>query len=62
MRGIRLIAGVLLLLMGLLWAAQGAGLILWPASSFMLQQGQWIWIGGVVALAGLALLLTARRH
>lgn len=56
------IFGIAALLMGLLWMGQGAGLIMWPASSFMLAQKVWILWGGVLALAGSGLLLLARRR
>ncbi|MBU6394777.1 MAG: hypothetical protein KGQ75_09405 [Sphingomonadales bacterium] len=56
------ILGVLALLMGLLWMGQGAGLIMWPASSFMLEQKIWILWGGVLALSGAGLLFLAQRH
>lgn len=55
------IFGILALLMGLLWMGQGAGLIMWPASSFMLAQQVWIIWGGVLALIGVGLLLLSRR-
>ena len=42
MKTILLIVGILGLLMGLLWVGQGAGLIHWPESSFMLDQRPWI--------------------
>lgn len=54
--------GIAALLMGLLWMGQGAGLIMWPASSFMLEQKVWILWGGVLALAGAGLLLWAQRR
>lgn len=54
--------GIAALLMGLLWMGQGAGLILWPASSFMLAQKVWILWGGVLALCGSGLLLLAQRR
>ncbi len=47
-----LIPGVVLLLLGLVWALQGAGVI---GGSFMTGQTLWLVIGVVVALAGLAL-------
>lgn len=56
------ILGILALLMGLLWMGQGAGLIMWPASSFMLAQRVWIMWGGVLALAGLGLVVLAQRR
>ncbi|MBX9664645.1 hypothetical protein [Novosphingobium sp.] len=54
--------GIAALLMGLLWMGQGAGLIMWPASSFMLEQKVWILWGGVLALAGAGLLVWAQRR
>ena len=56
------IFGILALLMGLLWMGQGAGLIMWPASSFMLAQKVWILWGGALALAGCGLLFLAQRR
>ncbi len=54
--------GIAALLMGLLWMGQGAGLIMWPASSFMLAQKVWIMWGSVLALAGAGLLMLAQRR
>ena len=51
--------GFFLLAMGLFWAGQGAGLIRWPAESFMVNARQWIYYGGSVI--GLVLVLLARR-
>jgi LPXTG-motif cell wall-anchored protein len=56
------IFGILALLMGLLWMGQGAGIIMWPASSFMLAQREWIVWGGLLALVGAGLLLLAQRR
>jgi hypothetical protein len=47
-----LLPGLLLLLLGALWALQGAGLV---GGSVMSGRTLWIWIGGLVALVGLAL-------
>ena len=47
-----LIPGVLLLLVGLGWTLQGAGVI---GGSFMSGKTMWLVIGVVVAVAGLAL-------
>ncbi|WP_298168172.1 hypothetical protein [Novosphingobium sp.] len=54
--------GIAALLMGLLWMGQGAGLIMWPASSFMLEQKVWILWGGVLTAAGAGLLILAQRR
>lgn len=56
------VLGIAALLMGLLWMGQGAGLIMWPASSFMLEQKIWILWGGVLALIGAGLLTLAKRR
>ena len=36
------ILGVALILAGGLWALQGAGIVMWPAESFMLAQREWV--------------------
>ncbi len=56
------VLGVLLILAGTLWALQGAGLVMWPASSFMLKQQSWVTYGIVTALVGVALVGLARRR
>ncbi len=53
--------GVLCTLMGVLWIGQGRGLIHWPASSFMLDQRVWADYGAALAVAGLLMVLLARR-
>ena len=55
------IIGAALLAMGVLWACQGAGIIRWPAESFMIDARPWIYYGGVTALLGLVVLVLARR-
>jgi hypothetical protein len=62
MRLVLQILGVLLIVAGLFWALQGAGVIMWPASSFMLAQGQWVLYGLITAAVGAALLWWARRR
>jgi hypothetical protein len=53
--------GAALLAMGILWACQGAGIIRWPAESFMISQSQWVYYGCITAVVGLAILIVARR-
>ncbi len=53
--------GVLSVLMGLLWVGQGAGVIHWPQSSFMIDQRPWIWRGALLCGLGLAMVFVARR-
>jgi uncharacterized membrane protein len=56
MRRFLLIAGLLLLVIGLLWIGQGTGLIAWPRESFMINQLQWAGYGAAVAALGLVLI------
>ena len=55
------IIGAALLAMGVLWACQGAGVIRWPAESFMIDARPWIYYGAVTAVVGLVILVLARR-
>jgi hypothetical protein len=55
------IAGVIAIIMGLLWAAQGAGYFPYPASSFMINNAVWIYYGIATAVAGIGLMLLAQR-
>lgn len=56
-----LILGLLLVAAGTLWALQGAGVVMWPAESFMLRQESWIAYGVVTALIGAVLVGLSRR-
>jgi uncharacterized membrane protein len=56
MRGFLLIAGLLLLVIGLLWIGQGTGAIAWPRESFMINQIQWAGYGAAAAAIGLVLI------
>ncbi|HEY0265694.1 MAG TPA: hypothetical protein VGC16_03020 [Rhizomicrobium sp.] len=56
-----LILGIAVLAAGLLFTLQGAGVVHWPADSFMLGKPDWTERGIVVILIGLALVFTARR-
>lgn len=62
MKAALLIVGLLALLVGLLWVGQGAGLVHWPASSFMIDQRPWVARGALLALFGLVLILLSRRR
>jgi uncharacterized membrane protein len=61
LRPVLIACGVLLALMGLLWIGQGLGFIQWPRSSFMIDQRRWADYGAGLAVAGLLLVLVARR-
>ena len=55
------VIGAALLAMGVLWSLQGAGVIRWPAESFMIDVRPWIYYGAVTAVIGLVILILARR-
>ena len=57
-----LILGVVCTLVGLLWIGQGAGVVTWPASSFMIAQQRWIYYGACLAFIGLMLIGFGRRR
>ena len=57
-----LILGIAAVLMGLLWIGQGLGIIMWPASSFMLDQRPWATRGVLLAVAGIVLIILSRRR
>lgn len=56
------VLGIVAVLMGLLWIGQGTGLIMWPASSFMLDQRPWATRGTLLAVAGVVLIIFSRRR
>lgn len=60
-RAILLVAGVLALLVGLLWIGQGTGWFPYPASSFMIDQTPWIYFGILLAVVGVAGIFLSRR-
>lgn len=59
MRG-RIVAGVLLVLVGLVWIGQGLGLL--RGSSFMVDDVRWAVAGVVIMSLGGVLVLSARRR
>lgn len=62
MSGLLTALGVLLIAAGTLFALQGAGVVMWPAESFMLRQDSWVTYGIAIALTGVAFLALARRR
>jgi hypothetical protein len=61
MKPLLFILGVIAIAMGLLWAAQGSGYFPYPASSFMINDVQWVYYGLATAIGGVALIAIARR-
>ena len=62
MRLVLTVLGAFLVFSGLFWSLQGAGIIMWPAESFMLAQSQWILYGLITAAVGAALVWLGRRR
>ncbi len=60
-RAVLLLFGILAILMGLLWIGQGLGLIMWPASSFMLGDPVWSVNGSLLVVCGALAAWLARR-
>ena len=56
------ILGLLMIVSGLLWAAQGSGLFPYPAQSFMIGSRPWIGWGFLMALAGVLVVWASRRR
>jgi len=52
-----IVIGLLLTATGLFWMGQGAGYIMWPQSSFMLLQTQWVYYGALTVTLGVAFVL-----
>ena len=61
MRTLLLLCGLVAVLLGGLWIAQGTGLVMWPRSSFMLQQTQWAYYGAGLLIIGLLMLIYSSR-
>jgi hypothetical protein len=55
------VIGVIVLIMGLVFVGQGSGYFPYPATSFMVDNSVWIYYGGAIALAGLAVIVFAGR-
>jgi len=60
MKTIGFACGIVALVIGLIWMGQGSGYFPYPASSFMINETSWIYRGGLLALAGLALIILVR--
>lgn len=58
MRTLVVVVGVVLMLLGAVWALQGVGTL---GGSFMSNNPTWLWIGAIAALVGLALLVFGVR-
>jgi hypothetical protein len=61
MRALLTILGIILLIAGLVFMGQGSGHFPYPAESFMISQTRWVYYGAAIAVAGLLLIVVARR-
>ncbi|MBL0371105.1 hypothetical protein JJB09_03605 [Rhizobium sp. KVB221] len=55
------VIGILMIIMGALWAAQGSGLFPYPETSPMINQSQWITRGGILGILGIAVIWISRK-
>ncbi|MEM7664411.1 MAG: hypothetical protein AAF250_01010 [Pseudomonadota bacterium] len=55
------VIGIALLFSGVMWALQGAGILMWPADSFMLAKREWALYGAIAAGIGLISLWASTR-
>lgn len=62
MKSVLLIAGVLLLVLGLHWIGQGTGIFTWPSNPVMDNNIQWAYFGCGTGVIGALLILFARRR
>jgi len=56
------IVGMIVTAIGVIWMAQGLGLLRWPPESFMIDDRPWIGWGAATGLVGIALLVVSRRR
>jgi hypothetical protein len=61
MRTIKIVGGLILVLMGIVWVLQGLGASYVP-NSFMTTAPEWILIGMVTATAGVYLIVRVIKH
>lgn len=52
--------GILLLVLGLLFMAQGSGYLPWPKESFMIGDRNWVFYGAAIAAIGMLVIFASR--
>lgn len=62
MKIVLMIFALLVIAMGVLWVGQGSGMVMWPASSFMLGEQRWTLWGALLAVVGIVILMRAARR
>ena len=54
-------AGVIAVLVGIIWIGQGTGYFPYPRSSFMINDVAWAYYGAALAVLGLVAVVAARK-
>ena len=62
LRQLKFLGGIVLVLLGLLWAGQGSGTIPYPPTSPMINNSRWIYLGALMIVLGLGAMWYARRR
>ena len=55
------VAGAIAIALGLFFVGQALGYIRWPASSFMINNSNWVYYGAIIAVVGVVLVVIDRR-
>jgi hypothetical protein len=60
MKRLLTVAGAILVVLGIVFAAQGSGYLPWPPESFMVGDGRWVFYGGGIGAVGLLVIYAAQ--
>ncbi|MGH7247862.1 MAG: hypothetical protein ACREH9_07130 [Pseudomonadota bacterium] len=60
MKRLLMLLGVILVVLGIVFAAQGSGYLPWPAESFMVGDSRWTFYGGAIGAVGLIVIFAAQ--
>jgi hypothetical protein len=52
--------GIVAIVLGALFMAQGGGVLPWPAQSFMVGNVHWVFYGGILVVVGIVLYMVSR--
>lgn len=52
--------GLIGIFVGLIFMAQGGGVLPWPAGSFMVGSVHWVFYGGILLVVGIVLYMASR--
>jgi hypothetical protein len=60
MAGFMKYMGLIGIFVGLIFMAQGGGILPWPAGSFMVGSVHWVFYGGILLVVGIGLYMASR--